>query len=127
MKMLATTYGALGRVEESLALKEKTLEFELRVLPGRHPHIGAATSCFSRGLLVFKLSFCSAGSAMANLANAYIMAGRHADAFSLHQKALDFRQSALPAGHPDIGAPPPIPPSLRTIDVPQGGACIVLH
>ena len=41
---------------------------------------------------------------MANLANAYNMAGRHADAFSLHQKALDFRQSNLPASHPDIGA-----------------------
>jgi hypothetical protein len=40
MKMLATTYGALGRIEESLALKEKTLEFELRVLPANHPHIG---------------------------------------------------------------------------------------
>ncbi len=40
MKMLATTYGALGRIEESLALKEQTLEFELRVLPANHPHIG---------------------------------------------------------------------------------------
>lgn len=44
MKMLATTYGALGRIEESLALKEETLEFELRVLPANHPHIGEASS-----------------------------------------------------------------------------------
>jgi hypothetical protein len=41
---------------------------------------------------------------MANLANAYIFAGRHDDALSLHQKALEFRQGALPANHPDIGA-----------------------
>ena len=40
MKMLATTYGALGRIDESLALKEQTLQFELRVLPANHPHIG---------------------------------------------------------------------------------------
>jgi hypothetical protein len=44
MKMLATTYGALGRIDESLALKEKTLEFELRVLPANHPHLGHTSS-----------------------------------------------------------------------------------
>ena len=44
---------------------------------------------------------------MANLANAYIFAGRHEDALSLHQKALEFRQGALSANHPDIGAPSP--------------------
>jgi hypothetical protein len=44
MKMLATTYGALGRIDESLALKEQTLEFELRVLPSNHPHIGDNSS-----------------------------------------------------------------------------------
>ncbi len=40
MKMLATTYGNVGRIDESLALKEETLEFEQRVLPANHPHIG---------------------------------------------------------------------------------------
>lgn len=44
---------------------------------------------------------------MQNLANAYLFAGRHDDALSLHQKALEFRQGALPANHPDIGAPSP--------------------
>lgn len=40
MKMLASTYSAIGRTKEALALKEQTLEFELRVLPADHPHIG---------------------------------------------------------------------------------------
>ena len=56
---------------------------------------------------MFTLPLYSTGSAMANLANAYIFAGRHDDALSLHQKALEFRQGALPANHPDIGAPSP--------------------
>ena len=54
MKMLATTYGALGRREESLALvtlKGQTLEFELRVLPANHPHIGD-TLASARGLFM---------------------------------------------------------------------------
>jgi hypothetical protein len=44
-----------------------------------------------------------AGSAMQNLANAYLFEGRLEDALSLHQKALDFRQRVLPSNHPDIG------------------------
>jgi hypothetical protein len=37
---LATTYSHLGRNEEALALREKVLEFNRRVLPEDHPHIG---------------------------------------------------------------------------------------
>ena len=40
MNNLATTYGALGRQQDALALEEKTLEFQRRVLPENHPNIG---------------------------------------------------------------------------------------
>jgi hypothetical protein len=56
---------------------------------------------------------------MANLANAYIFAGRDEDALSLHQKALEFRQGALTANHPDIGLPSP---PLRPIHLLTFGA-----
>ena len=37
---LANTYSALGRLQDALTLKEKTLEFQRRVLPENHPSIG---------------------------------------------------------------------------------------
>ena len=43
---LANTYGALGRNQDALVLKEKTLEFRRRVLAANHPHIGALCMCW---------------------------------------------------------------------------------
>ena len=40
MNNLAGTYSALGRHADSLAMKEQVLEFQRRVLPADHPHIG---------------------------------------------------------------------------------------
>ena len=40
MSGLANTYGDLGRHADALALKEKVLEFQRRVLPEDHPEIG---------------------------------------------------------------------------------------
>jgi hypothetical protein len=40
MGNLATTYGKLGRHQDALVLKEKTLEFFRSVLPENHPNIG---------------------------------------------------------------------------------------
>jgi hypothetical protein len=84
MKMLATTYGALGRREESLALKGQTLEFELRVLPANHPHIGD-TLAPARGS--FMLTHGQA-------------AGKGLD---LNKKAVEFLQRVLPPNHPTVG------------------------
>ncbi len=39
MSNLAESYSDLGRHEEALELKEKTLEFYRRVLPENHPDI----------------------------------------------------------------------------------------
>jgi hypothetical protein len=44
MGLLASVYSDLGRHQEALAMKEKTLEFRRRVLPENDPEIGAATS-----------------------------------------------------------------------------------
>jgi hypothetical protein len=40
MNNLATTYSALGRHADALAMTELVLEFRRRVLPADHPHIG---------------------------------------------------------------------------------------
>jgi hypothetical protein len=41
MGNLAATYSDLGRHQDALVMKEKTLEFRRRVLPENHPNIGA--------------------------------------------------------------------------------------
>jgi len=40
MNNLATTYSELGRHADALAMGERVLEFQRRVLPADHPHIG---------------------------------------------------------------------------------------
>ncbi len=40
MSNLATTYSALGRHADALAMGERVLEFQRRVLPANHPEIG---------------------------------------------------------------------------------------
>ena len=40
MSNLASTYYALGRHADALALLEQVLEFQRRVLPANHPAIG---------------------------------------------------------------------------------------
>ncbi len=49
MNNLATTYSALGRHADALAMKEKVLEFQRRVLPANHPDIGG--DCVKRDAL----------------------------------------------------------------------------
>jgi hypothetical protein len=41
MSNLAAAYSDLGRHQDALVMKEKTLEFRRRVLPENHPDIGA--------------------------------------------------------------------------------------
>ena len=40
MGHLASTYSALGRHDDALAMGERVLEFRRRVLPENHPDIG---------------------------------------------------------------------------------------
>ena len=45
MGNLASTYSALGRHSDALAMEESVLEFFRRVLPADHPHIGEGHVC----------------------------------------------------------------------------------
>jgi len=40
MHNLANSYSYLGRHQDALKMKEKTLDFQRRVLPDKHPSIG---------------------------------------------------------------------------------------
>ena len=81
MSNLANTYSELGRHQDALVLKEKTLEFFRRVLPENHPDIG--TSCF-------------------NLSLSYRQAGDSHRAIERAREALRIFQAALPPSHPHV-------------------------
>ena len=46
MGNLANSYSALGRHEEAVEMREKTLEFRRRVLPENHPDIGEGDAVY---------------------------------------------------------------------------------
>ena len=48
MQGLANSYSDLGRHDEALAMREKTLEFFRRVLPENHPYIGEGDGVYGR-------------------------------------------------------------------------------
>ncbi len=48
MQGLANSYSDLGRDQEAVEMREKTLEFYRRVLPENHPHIGEGDAAHGR-------------------------------------------------------------------------------
>ena len=102
MHNLAVTYSALGRHQDALVLKEKTLEFQRRVLPENHPDIGVMWLCLLI-YLTYDLTRSFVGITMDNLATTYNNVGRHQDALVLQEKALEIQRRLLPENHPDIG------------------------
>ena len=48
MQGLANSYSALGRQQEAVEMREKTLEFRRRVLPENHPDIGEGDAVYGR-------------------------------------------------------------------------------
>ena len=56
MSILASTYGALGRHSDALAMQERVVEFYRRVLPENHPDIGEGRvgSGVACGLLIVR-------------------------------------------------------------------------
>ena len=48
MGNLAASYSALGRHQEAVEMKEKTLEFRRRVLPENHPDIGEGDAAYGK-------------------------------------------------------------------------------
>ena len=81
MGNLANTYSALGRHQDALVMKEKTLEFQRRVLPENHPDIGI--SCFNLGITCRKV-------------------GDLHRALQFAREALRIFQATLPPSHPHV-------------------------
>ncbi len=81
MSNLAGTYSALGRHQDALAMQEKTLEFQRRVLPENHPDIGL--SCFNVGFSCYKV-------------------GDLHRALQFAREALRIFQATLPPSHPHV-------------------------
>ena len=52
MNNLASTYSALGRHDDALAMRERVLEFRRRVLPENHPDIGEGDVCYGICILL---------------------------------------------------------------------------
>ncbi len=78
---LATMYSSLGRHQDALVMGEKTLEFQRRVLPENHPHIGI--SCL-------------------NLGKNFLRVGNLHRALQFACEALRTLQSTLPPSHPHV-------------------------
>ena len=81
MNNLVSTYSALGRHQDALAMGEKTLEFWRRVLPENHPDIGI--SCF-------------------NLCTSCHVVGDLPRALQFAREALRIFQATLPPSHPHV-------------------------
>ena len=81
MNNLAATYTSLGRHQEALVMREKTLEFQRRVLPENHPDMGIAC---------------------VNLGACYANFGDMHRALPLAREALRIFQATLPPLHPDV-------------------------
>ena len=53
MQGLANSYYALGRHDEALEMREKTLEFRRRVLPENHPDMGEGDAVYGWWCIAF--------------------------------------------------------------------------
>jgi tetratricopeptide (TPR) repeat protein len=81
MGNLANTYSDLGRHQEALVMREKTLEFQQRVLPENHPQIGIA--CLNIGIN-------------------FLEVGDLHRALQFAREALRVLQATLPPSHPHV-------------------------
>ena len=81
MSNLAVAYSALGRLQDALVMREKTLEFQRRVLPANHPQLGF--ECLNLGINLHKVG---------DLHRALLFA----------REALRVLQATLPSTHPRV-------------------------
>jgi tetratricopeptide (TPR) repeat protein len=78
---LASTFSALGRLHDALALQQEALEFNRRVLSENHPNIGLA--CY-------------------NVSSIYAQTGESVTAMEFMHEALRVWTATLPASHPRV-------------------------
>ncbi len=103
MNILASTYSALGRHADALAMAEQVLEFQRRVLPANHPDIGEGCAWRDAFHAVCRSScFFPAGSALYNISFDYVFnlrSGSLPRALECAREALRILQASLPPGH----------------------------
>ena len=101
MGNLADSYSDLGRHEEALEMREKTLEFRRRVLPENHPDIGHR---HTSPLIPFYLNFVFvyAGLSLYAISHSFFETGNLQRAMEFVLESLRSLQTALPSGHQDI-------------------------
>jgi tetratricopeptide (TPR) repeat protein len=104
MNNLASTYRELGRHADALAMLERVLEFQRRVLPASHPDIGEpgllAEGFFACGVTI--VMFCPAGMTLYNLSFVYKTSGSLPRALECAREALRIYQASLPPGHEHV-------------------------
>ena len=98
MGNLASTYSALGRHDDALAMKERVLEFSSRVLPENHPDIGEGDVWYGICILLI-VTIVLTGLALYNISFSYEQAGDMSRAMQCAREALRIRQASLPPGH----------------------------
>ena len=81
MSNLANTFSKLGRHEDALAMQEKTLDFQRRVLPANHTSLGIA--CF-------------------NISISHENMGNLHSAIEMAHEALRIFQATLPPSNPYV-------------------------
>ena len=106
MSQLAATYFKLGKVRDAHIMYERVLEFQQRVLPKGHSHLGmyyvvgivefCVIRCVSRVCHVLR-----SGSAMLDVAAMCLRLGMHQDALVIQKAVLGLRQRQLSDNHPD--------------------------
>jgi hypothetical protein len=106
MGEVASAYRELDKHGDALAMFQKQLEFNSRVLPQDHPDIGEGL-VRSGAACAFEAICCClwrrAGTAMGEVALSFRDLERHADSLAMFQKELDFNRRTLPEDHPAIG------------------------
>ena len=118
MNNLAMSYSALGRHADALAMRERVLEFNRRVLPENHPDIGegrVGKGAHSFSVFADCVTFLSPSpapfsfssdlfSALAcyNISFSLERTGALPRALEAAREALRTWQAALPPGHEDI-------------------------
>ncbi len=98
---LASTYYALGRHDDALAMGERMLEFMRRVLPENHPHISEGDVWYGICILLI-VTIVLTGLALYNISFSYEQAGDMSRAMECARQALRILQAALPPGHEDV-------------------------
>jgi tetratricopeptide (TPR) repeat protein len=101
MGNLASTYFAFGRHADALAMFDRTMEFQRRVLPENHPELGEGCVGKEEVQAVFIVMMPVTGTTLCNISFCYETTGSLPRALECAREALRIWQS-LPPGHENV-------------------------